>query len=195
MTRDGARRYEGAFSLPELLVALAVGLTVAGVLIQGLVGAIQSGERLGLFLRERQMARRTLALLRSEFGLARGWRVGPGSEAGAECALGGRVPLFALEVEGRWITYSVGAAPSGIWRGQVLMRCGPAYGLAGDLSGGAAQNRVVIDALVSQGIQVDLASPGVVRLNLWQAFPQRSGKRLDLTTSIWATAPVLPSVP
>ena len=45
------------------------------------------------------------------------------------------------------ITYSRGASPSSIWRGEVVMRCGPAYGLDGLLSAGAAQNRVVLDQL------------------------------------------------
>jgi hypothetical protein len=183
------RRGEGAFSLPELLVAMATGLMLTGVLIQGLAGATQSGERLGMLLRERQAARRTLALLRSELGVAQSWRVGPESAENAECALGGRPAVFALEVAGRWITYSVGAAPSGIWRGLVLMRCGPAYGLFGELSGGAAQNRVLIDALAPEGVHVMAEARGVVGLNLLQRFSQPSGKNLELKTSVLALAP------
>ena len=46
------------------------------------------------------------------------------------------------------IVYSVGQAPSAIWQGQVLMRCGPSYGLDGVLNlQGAFQNRVLLDAL------------------------------------------------
>ena len=45
------------------------------------------------------------------------------------------------------ITYSRGASPSSIWRGEVVMRCGPAYGMDGRLTSGAAQNRVVLDQL------------------------------------------------
>jgi hypothetical protein len=192
MTRIGIprrRRAEGAFSLPELLVAMATGLMLTGVLIQGLAGATQSGERLGMLLRERQVARRTLALMRSEFGLAESWRAGPESAALAECALGGRPAVFGLTVAGRQITYSVGEAPSGIWRGRVLMRCGPAYGLSGDLSGGAAQNRVVVDALVPEGLQVANEVSGVVRLKLSQGFPQRAGKTLEFNTSELITVP------
>ena len=46
------------------------------------------------------------------------------------------------------IVYSVGQAPSAIWQGQVLMRCGPAYGLDGQVRPATAyQNRVVLDSL------------------------------------------------
>lgn len=46
------------------------------------------------------------------------------------------------------ITYSQGVAPSGIWAGQVLMRCGPAFGIdAAQNLDGAWQNRVVLDGV------------------------------------------------
>ena len=45
------------------------------------------------------------------------------------------------------ITYSRGDPPSSIWRGEVVMRCGSAYGIDGRLTSGAAQNRVVLDQL------------------------------------------------
>ncbi|MFN9645747.1 MAG: prepilin-type cleavage/methylation domain-containing protein [Cyanobacteriota bacterium] len=198
MTRFRAGRRglaEGAFSVLEVLLALAAGLTLAGVVIQGMAEATRSAERLGLLLRERQAARRTLALLGSEFGQARDWRAGSGAAAGADCALGGRAPVVALQVAGRWITYSVGTAPSRIWRGQVLMRCGPAYGLSGDLSGGAAQNRVVIDGLAPTGLQVESEGPGVLRLRLRQAFAQPSGRTLELHSSHLAVAPSAPPGP
>ena len=44
--------------------------------------------------------------------------------------------------------YSLGAAPSAIWRGAVLMRCGPAFDLHGGIRGGSRyQNRVVLDGV------------------------------------------------
>ena len=50
--------------------------------------------------------------------------------------------------DGALTTYSVGQPPSGIWRGHVLMRCGPAYGLDKEISAGSQhQNRVVLDQL------------------------------------------------
>ena len=65
------------------------------------------------------------------------------------CNLTGRQLLMQiLSPDGDLTTYTVGAPPSVIWRGQVLMRCGPAYGLDGQVRPGSAyQNRVVLDGL------------------------------------------------
>ena len=92
--------------------------------------------------------------------------------------------MLSMETEGRQITYSVGTPPSQIWRGLVLMRCGPAYGLAGEISGGASQNRVVMDGLTSEGLRVETDSSGVVRLRLEQAFRLRGGQNQLLRSSI-----------
>ncbi|MFM7237560.1 MAG: prepilin-type N-terminal cleavage/methylation domain-containing protein [Cyanobium sp.] len=175
------------FTLAELLVALALALVVTGVVVQGLITAGRSGERLALLLRERAVQRRTLAMLREELAAAQRWR--PATGLGATCSLGGRAPVLQLEVEGRWITYSLGAAPSPIWRGQVLMRCGPAYGLGGELSSGAAQNRVLLDGLAPGGLEVEEEAPGVMRLKLRQAFPLRSGGQLPISLEMRAPAP------
>ena len=44
--------------------------------------------------------------------------------------------------------YSLGPASSAIWRGDVLMRCGPAFDLQGGIrSGSRYQNRVVLDGV------------------------------------------------
>lgn len=180
---------EGAFSLPELLVALALALLLATLVIQGMIGASRGGERLALVLRERQFARRTLGLLRSELGLAQSWQAGAAAGLGAECPLGGRTPVLRLETGGRRITYSVGDAPSRIWRGQVLMRCGPAYGLEGELSQGAAQNRVLLDGLEPTGLEVELEAPGVVQISLRQSFQQRLGRSLTIRSGILASVP------
>lgn len=190
MNGDQARHRGGegarAFTLPELLLAVAVGLVVTAVVTQGLMRAGQGAQRMALVLRERLMARRTLALLRDEFGAAQSWQAGTGS--GAACGLGGRTPVVQLEAEGRRITYSLGAAPSPIWRGLVLMRCGPAYGLDGELSGGAAQNRVVLDGLAPGGLQVERVAPGLVRVRLRQEFSLRDGSVLPLQVEIRAAA-------
>ena len=177
-TDQPGRSTAAAFSLPELLLALALALVLATVVVRGLMGAGQAGERLGLLMRERLVQRRTLALLRAELEAAQSWAVGSG--AGAECALGGRTPVLLLEAEGRRITYSLGAAPSAIWRGRVLMRCGPAYGLWGEWSAGVAQNRVVLDALAPEGLVVEQENPGVARLRLRQELPLRGGVVLPL---------------
>jgi hypothetical protein len=70
------------------------------------------------------------------------------------CGLSGRTPVLQLRTRlqaGQGvITYSVGAAPSGIWEGQVLVRCGPAYGIDGGVNPTASfQSRVVIDRLAT----------------------------------------------
>jgi hypothetical protein len=82
-------------------------------------------------------------------------------------------------VEGKPITYTVGAAPSGIWRGQVLMRCGPAYLLQGGLSDDPAhnQNQVVLDGLPTGGLEVVQEAPGLVRMRLKQEFPLRGAPK------------------
>lgn len=180
------KRAQG-FTLPELLVALALGLVVASVVIQGLIASGRSGERLALQMRERTFQRRTLGLLKAELGAAQSWQAGVGT--GAACNLAGRTPVVQMDVEGRRITYSVGTAPSPIWRGQVLMRCGPAYGLAGELSAGAAQNRVMLDGLATGGLQVVEEASGVVKMRLRQEFPLRSGGLLPITLEMAAPAP------
>ena len=187
--RRGSRQAEAAFTLLELLVALALALVLAAVVIQGLMRAGNSGERLALLMRERLFTRRTLALLRSELALAQSWQAGAGAGTGAECGLAGRAPVLGLERGGRRITYSVGAAPSPIWRGLVLMRCGPAYGLTGELSGGAAQNRVLLDGLAPGGLRVEPEAPGVVRLRLRQVFSLRDGTVMPLGQEIPAATP------
>lgn len=176
-----------AFSLAELVVALALALVVAAAVVQGLMASGRNGERLALLLRERTFQRRTLALLRGELGAAQGWQANTG--AGAACNLAGRRPVVQVVVEGRRITYSLGAAPSPIWRGRVLMRCGPAYGLEGELSSGAAQNRVLLDGLAPDGLLVQAETPGLLRLRLRQEFPLRSGALLPITLEMRAPAP------
>ena len=66
------------------------------------------------------------------------------------CNLAGRQPwLQILGADGSVTTYSLGSPPSAIWRGQVLMRCGQAYGVDGQIKVGTRfQNRVVLDGLV-----------------------------------------------
>lgn len=182
------KRAEG-FTLTELLLAMALSLVVAGVVMQGLIASGRSGERLALQMRERTFQRRTLGLLRSELAAAESWTAG--SATGAGCNLAGRTPVVQLVVQGMPITYTVGAAPSPIWRGTVLMRCGPAYGLGGELSAGAAQNRVVLDGLAPapEGLQVLEGAPGLLRLRLKQQMPLRGGAVLPIGLEMGAKAP------
>ncbi|MEO1002668.1 MAG: prepilin-type cleavage/methylation domain-containing protein [Cyanobacteria bacterium J06638_7] len=163
----------GGFSLVELLVTLLLSGLVLTVVLQLLVGDLRQVGRLGRWLRERQAGERTLALLREELQRAEWVSVGAaGAPLPAGCALAGRAPVLLLQ--GRTaggtpaaVLYTYGPAPSAIWRGAVLMRCGPAYGLDGGWSEGSPVARVLIDALpAAGGFAVTGSAPGVLRLEL-----------------------------
>lgn len=137
------------FSLVELLLALGLGVGLSALMLQVLLLESDLGLRLNRQLRERKLQQRTLALLQADVLRASQISSTPQLEAHA-CGLSGRQPVLHLRTSAGPVTYSVGAAPSGIWRGQVLMRCGPAFDLEGQPSPGAvAQNRVVLDGLAS----------------------------------------------
>ncbi|MEB3349211.1 MAG: hypothetical protein VKO00_04225 [Cyanobacteriota bacterium] len=149
-SRRGVRaRAAAGFSLPELLLALALGMSLSGLVLQALVGEGGNGLRLSRLLRERAVQRRTLALLRDDVRRSASISLAPEQES-SPCGWSGRQPVLHLRRgDGTVITYAVGAAPDSIWRGQVLMRCGPAYGLDGEPGNSGWQNRVVIDALAA----------------------------------------------
>ena len=101
--------------------------------------------------------------------------------------MAGRQPVLAISLDPsnildstQTIVYSVGTAPSPIWRGQVLMRCGPAYGLDGVIrQGGKAQNRVLIDGLPKEGLGFQARQDPqskVLHLALEQAVNGGSGR-------------------
>ena len=141
--------HEG-FTLVELLLALCLGVGLCGAILQILLQESQLGARINQSLRERNQQQRTLALIRQDIQVSQRISSDPQNEQHA-CPLTGRLPVLHLSTDKGTITYSVGAAPSSIWRGQVLMRCGPAFDLEGQLSAGStAQNRVVIDALAAK---------------------------------------------
>lgn len=143
-------RAMSGFSLVELMLALSLGLSLSGVILQGLMADGQNGARFSRLLRERASQKRTLELIKRDLAQATDVSVTPDLEQHA-CSLAGRNPVLYLRTTAGPITYSVGPAPSTIWRGQVLMRCGPAFGLDGAFSVGSQSiNRVVIDALSSQ---------------------------------------------
>jgi hypothetical protein len=99
-------------------------------------------------------------MIRDELAIGSGWEVDPAVSQQWPCGMAGRQPVLAIGLDGsniklssQTIVYSVGAAPSPIWRGQVLMRCGPAYGLNGVIwPEGKARNRVLIDGLSKDGL-------------------------------------------
>ena len=163
----------GGFSLVELLVAACLGLLVWGVVLQALVADGRQVERLVRQVRERGQQRRVVALLRGD--LLRATRVDLALGVGAACGLGGRDPVLQLTTPAGPITYTVGSAPSAIWRGRVLMRCGPAFGLYGEPSAGAAQNRVLLDGLAVPGLEAASEPDGLLRLQLRQEFEPSGG--------------------
>jgi len=140
-------RAVGGFSLVELMLSLSLGLALSGVMLQGLMAEGQNGARFSRLLRERAAQRRTLELLKQDLAQATAVSETPELEQYG-CSLAGRIPVLHLHTGAGPITYSVGAAPSAIWRGRVLMRCGPAFGLDGRPTAGSKSiNRVVIDGL------------------------------------------------
>lgn len=166
-------RGPAGFSLMELLVALSLGLLLWGVVLQALVAEGRQVERLVRQVRERSQQRRVLALLRND--LRRASQVDLAQAAGAACGLGGRDPVLQLQTPAGPITYTVGSPPSAIWRRRVLMRCGPAFGLDGEPSAGAAQNRVLLDGLSQPGLEAAVEPDGLVHLRLRQDFEPSGG--------------------
>ena len=180
-------RAEKGFTLIELLLSLSLGSMLFVVLLQ-LVGAdLRLGNSMASRLRESAQQRRTLELIRDELAIGSGWEVDPVISNQWPCGMAGREPVLAIGLESsksqastQTIVYSVGAAPSAIWRGQVLMRCGPAYGLDGVIRpGGKAQNRVLIDGLPKEGLGFQARQDPqskVLHLALEQAANDGSGR-------------------
>ena len=180
-------RAESGFTLVELMLSLSLGSLLFVVLLQ-LIGAdLRLGNTMASRLRESAQQRRTLELIRDELAIGSGWEVDPVISNQWPCGMAGREPVLAIGLESRKsqastqaIVYSVGAAPSAIWRGQVLMRCGPAYGLDGVIRPeGKAQNRVLIDGLPKDGLGFQARQDPlskVLHLALEQAVNGGSGR-------------------
>ncbi len=154
-------RAMGGFSLVELMLSLSLGFALSGVMLQGLMAEGQNGVRFSRLLRERAAQRRTLELVKHDLAQATLVSTTPEQEQHG-CSLSGRTAVLYLTTPAGPITYSVGAAPSAIWRGRVLMRCGPAFGLDGLITGGTQpSNRVVIDGLAVKPTPWQGCSPKV----------------------------------
>jgi hypothetical protein len=137
----------GGFGLVELLVAMGLGLMVCGVVVQTLLGEGRSAQNFSRLVRERTYQRRALALIRADLEGA-SEVVDAATPLAVDCGVSSRKVVLQIKRGDGVITYSVGAAPSEIWRGQVLARCGPAYGLEGRVNPGTtAQSHVVLDGL------------------------------------------------
>ena len=137
---------DAGFSLLELLLACSLGLVVFGVATTAFFSEQRLGNRMGGFLRQRQLLLRANQLVAAD--VARGVALAP--ELVSACNLASRQQwLQILGADGSVTTYSLGSPPSAIWQGQVMMRCGPAYGLDGQIKAGTrSQNRVVLDGVV-----------------------------------------------
>ena len=187
------------FTLLELMLALAIGALLFALMLR-LIGAdLQLGRAMALRLSESSRQRRSLELIREELGSAHGWMVDPPVSNRWPCRMNGRRPVLAIATQqadaqasaDRAIVYSVGSAPDAIWRGEVLMRCGPAYSLDGvpNLQG-AFQNRVLLDALPNDIGSGFTARPHpqwpVLQLEIEQQLPSRSGAPRSLRSRLAA---------
>ena len=130
----------------ELLLAAALGLLIVGAASRALLGEQRWSALLGERLLQRQWLQRANGLIAAD--LRRGMAIA----GSGPCPLAGREPVLQiLHADGSSTSYSVGPAPSPIWRGWVLMRCGQAFGLDGRVNAAATQqNRVVLDGLDPQ---------------------------------------------
>ena len=164
------RGREQGFSLVELLLACSLGLLIVAVVVSWLLQEHTLGSRLGVVLRQRQWLLRANQLISAD--IQRGVALAP--ELSAPCSMAGRQPLLQiLLADGAVISYSIGPPPSRIWRGHVLMRCGPAYGLDGQLNPMASyQHRVVVDGL-------DADAPA------WQGCALPHGQREGMLALCW----------
>ena len=142
--------HDQGFTLVELMLAVLLGCLLCGVAFQLLFAETRQGGSLAESLQLKQWQRRTLELVKGDLEHASSWRIDPDAFGTWPCALAGRQPKLAiLPSDGSEpVVYSLGTAPSAIWRGAVLMRCGPAFDLHGGIrSGSRYQNRVVLDGV------------------------------------------------
>ena len=199
-SRPQSQHPESGFTLVELLLAAALGTLVCGGLLQLLLGDLQLSAAMAQRLQARRQQQQVLTLIRAERDLGYGVIANPDPSQTWPCALAGRRAVLAIALSPsdpgahqQAIVYSVGTAPSPIWRGQVLMRCGPAYGLDGRMDpDSSAQNRVLLDGLPSgdqQGLRAT-ADPQllVIDLQLEQQLPGGSRQRGSEPTRLSSSA-------
>jgi len=196
--RRNAECFPG-FTLLELMLALSLGTLLFALMLRMIGADLQLGRTMALRLSETSRQRRSLELIREELGFAHGWMVDPSVSNRWPCRMSGRRPVLAIATQeadaqargDRAIVYSVGSAPAAIWRGQVLMRCGPAYSLDGVPNlRGAFQNRVLLDALpndIGSGFRVRLHPQWpVLELEIEQQLPSGSGEQRSLLSRLAA---------
>lgn len=190
--------HRNGFTLLELLLALAIGVTLVAVIGEALLGELGQSGRLARILRERTVTQRALELMRMELQEAPAVRVMPGAIRREGCGLTGRTVLLHLDftpdgvLPDRDVTYSLERKPDPIWRGQALMRCGPAYGLNGQMEDSEAVSRVWLDALAADGLSISLDDSNVLKLVLTRVFQPRVGEQHHLEGVITTPVPGLP---
>jgi hypothetical protein len=168
-----ADRSATGFTLVELMLAAALGVLFCGVVSQLLLGELRQGGSLAQSLLMKGVQRRTLALVKGDLSQAASWQIDPSPSADWPCSLARRRPLLAIKPRNGStpVVYSLGTAPSSIWKGQVLMRCGPAFDLNGrSRPDSTYQNRVVLDAVDSFGISQPDGLP-LLKFDLQQRLP------------------------
>ena len=144
------RHADQGFTLVELMLAALMGCLLCGVALQLLFAETRQGGSLAESLQLKQWQWRTLELVKGDLERASSWQVDPAPSGSWPCALAGRRPQLAITPRDGSdpVVYSLGPAPSPIWRGAVLMRCGPAFDLQGGIREGSSyQNRVVLDGV------------------------------------------------
>ena len=162
------------FTLVELMLAALLGTFLCGVMFQLLFAETRQGGALAETLQLKQWQRRTLELLKGDLGRASSWQIAPDPSGSWPCALAARQPKLAITPRdgSAPLLYSLGPAPSAIWRGDVLMRCGPAFDLQGEIrSGSRYQNRVVLDGVDRFQLNQPLGLP-VLQIQLEQRTGQ-----------------------
>ena len=156
------------FTLVELMLAVLVGCLLCGLAFQLLFAETRQGVSLAESLQLKQ--RCALQLLKGDLERASSWQLDPDVSAEWPCALADRQPKLAITPRdgSGSVVYSLGPAPSAIWRGDVLMRCGPAFDLHGGIRRGSRyQNRVVLDCMDDFQLHQPLGLP-VLQIQLEQ---------------------------
>jgi type II secretory pathway pseudopilin PulG len=183
--RDGAG---AGFSLVELLLVAGLGVVLCAVALQLLLGEARQGGALAQRLILRRLQRRTLELIKGDLADAQSWQLQPNPQPDWPCPMAHRDVLIAIhQADGSLpVLYSLGTPPSGIWRGQVLMRCGPAFDLQGrSRASSSYQHRVVLDAVNTIKLHQPLGLP-VIEMELEQLL--KGGTHNDSPKSVRSRA-------
>ena len=181
---DGRHRSAG-FTLVELMLAMVLGLMLFGVVVRLLMAESAQGVAMAQRLQMRRLQHRALALVKGDLASAAAWQLQPVSDANWRCSMAGRQPVLAITPRHGTsaVVYSVGEAPSAIWRGAVLMRCGPSFDLYGQVSAsGHYQNRVVLDGVEQFTVEQDPNLP-LLKLQIEQFFDAGFDRRQRLRSS------------